>query len=73
MMDFEKLGLAFKQLLETLEKVNQLFAFVDELPACDGCGRPTAYKTLNSPITGMEIWICEDCWNEFMNQGEMRK
>jgi len=68
MTELQKFADALKEWFNAIQKVNELFSFIDELPACDGCGRPTAYKTLNSPITGMEIWICEDCWNEFMNQ-----
>ncbi len=57
-----------KQFIETLNKVNQLFSFIDELPKCDNCGEPTLYKSLRSPFHGSEIWICQKCWDEFMTQ-----
>lgn len=62
---FKQLAKALKELKQSLDKANKLFSFVDDLPACDGCGSPTIYKKLNSPITGIEIFICESCWKEF--------
>ena len=63
---FKQLATALRELHQVINEVNQIFSFVDEFPACDGCGTPTLYKTLNSPITGTQIYICAKCWDEFM-------
>jgi hypothetical protein len=41
------------------------------LAYCDGCGKPDfkdSMKTISAPFGGDTIYICLDCWNEFLKE-----
>jgi hypothetical protein len=59
--------------LEKLEaKYNAIVKFLDSaLAVCDGCGKPDfkdSMKTISAPFGGDTIYICLDCWNEFLKE-----
>ena len=59
--------------LEKLEaKYNAIVKFLNEsLATCDGCGKPDfkdSMKSISSPFGGNEIFICYQCWDEFLRE-----
>jgi hypothetical protein len=59
--------------LEKLEaKYNAIVKFLDSaLAVCDGCGKydfKDSMKTISAPFGGDTIYICLDCWNEFLKE-----
>ena len=42
-----------------------------EKTTCDGCGKwdfKDSMKTITPPFNGGTIYICLDCWNEFLRE-----
>ena len=76
MNNAEKIFADIKKLVAILDKLSQkyaeIYAFLDNAIAmCDGCGKwdfKNSMKTITPPFNGGTIYICLDCWNEFLRE-----
>jgi hypothetical protein len=75
-MNAEKIFADLKQVIDYLDKLSQKYAQIvafinDSLAYCDGCGKPDfkeTMKTISAPFGGDTIYICHQCWNEFLRE-----
>jgi hypothetical protein len=75
-MNAEKIFADLKQVIDYLDKLSQKYAQIvafinDSLAYCDGCGKvdfKDTMKKLSSPFGGNEIFICYQCWDEFLRE-----
>jgi hypothetical protein len=60
----------FDELFDLARKFNRLSKPFG-LATCDGCGKydfKETMKTISAPFGGDTIYICLDCWNEFLKE-----